>query len=87
MNFNCKTVLSRSVLHLVYLIFYSDFESVGRENEDLIAHLSEDDYELVYPTQIRDKIRVGIDTQNHFFKNAVSFLNRQMALMWHFIGY
>uniref|UniRef100_A0A915HVE5 Uncharacterized protein n=1 Tax=Romanomermis culicivorax TaxID=13658 RepID=A0A915HVE5_ROMCU len=39
-------------------------------NQDLMHNLV-DDYEIVYPFQIKDNSRVGINTKNHYYSNSL----------------
>lgn len=55
--------------------FLLSVENLIREhrwNHALMQHLV-DDYEIVYPFQVRDRNRVAIDTRNYYFTNAVPF--------------
>ncbi|KRZ43035.1 Disintegrin and metalloproteinase domain-containing protein 9 [Trichinella pseudospiralis] len=44
-------------------------------NKELFEHLV-DDFEIVYPVQLRDRGRVGIDTQNYLFDNSTVHFER-----------
>ncbi|KRY26309.1 Disintegrin and metalloproteinase domain-containing protein 8 [Trichinella spiralis] len=52
-----------------------EFFKMDSWNKELFEHLV-DDFEIVYPVQLRDRGRVGIDTQNYLFDNSTIHFER-----------
>lgn len=58
---------------LTYLInefLVDNFIRQYKWNQDLVEAL-EEAYEVVYPFQTRDRVRIGIETRNYYYKNHV----------------
>lgn len=55
----------------MFLFAVESYISQYKWNQDLMQSLI-DDYEIVYPFQVRDRSRIGIDTKNYYFTNTVS---------------
>ncbi|VDP09952.1 unnamed protein product [Soboliphyme baturini] len=55
-------------------VLVENFLRMHEWNKELLNRI--DDYEIVYPIQIRDRNRVGIDTRNYLFSNITVHFDR-----------